>query len=68
LRQLVLYVENFRDVAIEALAPQVIAGQSIDQLCSNANSTRHLADAALDDVAHAKFTRDAPHVDGLVAI
>ena len=68
LRHLVLNFEKPLDAAVEPLAPQVIAWNGIDQLRRDANPAAHLADASLDDVAHAELARDPAHVHGLVAI
>ena len=54
-RHLVLDGEHVLDFAVVAFRPQAVAGRSLDQLGGNAHPRAGLADAALEDVAHAQL-------------
>src|SRR5262245_48653787 len=62
---LVLNREHVLDLAIVALGPAMSTGQGIDELHRDANPVARSANAALQDVAHAKLAADLAYVDCL---
>ena len=61
-RDLVLNCEDIFQLSIVALGPTVGACSSINQLRRDANPITTAANAALEHVAHAKFTAHLAHI------
>ena len=53
--QFLLHLEDVFQHPVVLLGPQMIAGERVDQLGGDANAAGRLADAALQQVAHAEF-------------
>ena len=68
LGDLVLEFEDVRQVAIITVGPDVVVRRGVDELGGDAHAVAALADAALQDVAHAKLASDAFDVDGLALV
>ena len=64
-RHLVLKLEDVFERAVEAIGPEMRAGDRIDQLRGDAHPVAALAHRAFEHVAHAEFAADLLHVDGL---
>src|SRR6266481_1802498 len=64
-RDLVLKLENVFQRAVEAVGPQMGAGESVDQLRGDAHATAGLANRAFEHVADTELAADLFHVDGL---
>src|SRR3712207_3648255 len=50
----ILYPENVVHRPVISFGPEVRAASGIDKLCGYANAVRALADAAFQDISHAK--------------
>ena len=61
-RHLVLQIEDVRQVAIEAVRPEMRAGRGIDELAGDAHPAARLAHAAFEHVADAELAPDLLHV------
>ena len=61
---LVLHREHVGEVAVVALRPDVAAGGDVVELGGDAHALARLAQAALEEVAHAELLGDLPEMDG----
>ena len=58
LRDLVLHREDVGELAVVTFGPEMAAGGDVVELRGDADAVAVLADAALDDIAHAELFRD----------
>lgn len=65
-RDLVLHGEDVVDGAVVALGPEMGTAGGIDQLGGDADAVAALANAALEDMAHAELACRFADVDGAV--
>ena len=67
-RDLVLKVEDIFERAIEAVGPEMRAGERVDQLRGDPHPIASLAHRAFEHIAHPKLTADLLYVDGLALV
>ena len=68
LGDLVLQRKDVRQIAIVMVGPQVLTGRSVDQLGGDAYAVAALANAALQDIAHAQVGPDLAYVNSLTFV
>jgi hypothetical protein len=59
---LILWIENILDGAIEAVGPDVRSSRCIDELSNDAHPVRRLAHAAFKQIADTEFAADLLHM------
>ena len=60
---LVLYGEDVRGIAVEAVGPDMAAGLAVDQLRVDANAIAGAPHAALQHVANSELASHLPNID-----
>src|SRR5215472_12339147 len=64
----VLQIERVFKGAVEAFGPQMLAGRRLNQLTANADAVAGLAEAALDDIAHAQLAGELLRIGPLALV